>query len=406
MAVSAKLTRRAVFAILCAGLIVSLGVGVRHSFGLFLRPVTTDLGLSREVFGLAIAIQNLLWGFSQPFAGMIADKYGGFWLVLVSACLYAAGMILVTVSADPLALHLTLGVMVGLALSGTSFVAVFGSVARAVPPEKRTLALGLVTASGSFGMFAMVPTSQALIADFGWVWTLWILSAIVMMAPLVAVPLTLGQPRERIALGTQSLGEALAEASRHSGFWLLTTGFFVCGFQVTFIGTHLPAYLADQMIPGSVAATSLAFIGFFNVVGSYSAGILGSTYRKKYLLSGIYAARAVAILLFILIPTTPVTALAFAAAIGFLWLSTVPLTSGLVGQIFGPQYMSTLFGFVFMSHQLGSFFGAWLGGRFYDVTGSYDIVWMLAIAMGVGAAVLHWPIRDAAVPRGVPAPAQ
>lgn len=387
-------------ALLAGALIVSVTMGVRQTFGLFLAPVTSDLVLTREVFGFAIAIQNLLWGLAQPFAGMAADRFGSARIIVVGGALYLSGLLLAAGAESGAELYLSMGVLIGLGLSGTTFAVVLGAVGRLVPDDRRSMALGLVSAGGSFGQFALVPGAQYLIGQVGWINSLLGLACLAAIVPLAAAGLR-GRA-EAAADGTPeaaSLGAAIGEAGVHRGYWLLTTGFFVCGFQVTFIATHLPSYLTDQSIAPMIGAVSLALIGFFNIIGTYLCGYLGGKYRKKNLLSYLYIGRSVVTALFLILPHSNASVILFASAMGLLWLGTVPLTSGLVGQIFGVRYMSTLFGFVFFSHQLGSFLGAWLGGYFYDVTGSYDLVWMGSIVLGLVSALLHWPINDAPLDR-------
>ena len=389
---------RLVAAIVCGGLIVWLSVGTRQSFGLFLQPITGDLGWSREMFAFALALQNLMWGLAQPFAGMVADRYGSARVLVVGTAVYAAGLALMSGTSAAWHFHLGAGVLIGLALAATSFAVVLSAVGRLVAPERRGLAFGMVTAIGSFGQFAMVPTGQAFLAEYGWSTAFLLLAACALVIAPLARALTGRQPASEGAQ-SQGLREALAEAGRHAGFRYLTLGFFVCGFQVTFIAVHLPASLADSGIGTSVAAWALSLIGLFNVVGSLGCGVLGDRYSKKYLLSFLYFARAVAIVIFLSIPLGTVSVLVFASVMGLLWLGTVPLTSGLVAQMFGARHMGTLFGIVFLSHQLGSFLGVWLGGYLFDTTGSYAPVWWTAIVLGLVAAILHWPIDDRPVTR-------
>ena len=383
----------------CGAVIVTLAMGVRQSFGLFMRPIGSDLEVGRDVFGLAIAIQHLLFGLVQPFVGALADRHGAGRILAGGAILYAAGLALAAATGGALGLHLSFGVMVGLALAATTFVVVLGAVGRVVPPERRTLAFGLTTAGGSLGQFLVVPGAQALLTELGWRSALVVLAGIVSLVVALSIGLA-GKPRDTVDAGpAQSLSAALAEAGRHRGYWLLNGGFFVCGFHIAFIATHLPAYFTDNGLDANIGAMSLALVGLFNIFGSYLFGAWGDRWRKKYLLSGIYAARAALIAWFIAVPLSDATALTFAAGIGFLWLGTVPLTSGLVGQIFGVRYLSTLYGVVFLSHQVGSFFGAWAAGYAYDVMGNYDLAWSASIALGLLAAALHLPIRDSAVTR-------
>ena len=389
---------RLLAALACGGLVVWLSVGSRQSFGLFLQPITAELGWGREVFAFALALQSLMWGLAQPFAGMVADRYGSARVLVAGAAVYAAGLVLMSQTAAPWHFHLGAGVLIGLALAATSFAVVLAAVGRLVAPERRGLTFGVVTAIGSFGQFAMVPTGQAFLAAYGWPTAFLLLAVLALVIAPLAAALTGRQPA---AHGTQSQGlrEALAEASRHGGFCYLTLGFFVCGFQVTFIAVHLPASLADSGIDASVAAWALSLIGLFNVVGSLGCGILGDRFSKKYLLSLLYLVRAVTIAVFLWMPLGTVSVLLFASVMGLLWLGTVPLTSGLVAQIFGARHMGTLFGIVFLSHQLGSFLGVWLGGYLFDATGSYAPVWWTAVVLGLVAAILHWPIDDRPVAR-------
>jgi predicted MFS family arabinose efflux permease len=392
---SSSALRRGFWVLLCGALIVTLGMGVRQSLGVFLRPISMELEVGRQVFGLALAIQTLIFGLAQPFAGIAADRWGAGRVVALGAVVYAAGLALAGASSSATDLYVSLGLLVGLAMSGTTMVVVLGAVGRAVPEHLRSTAFGIVMAGGSFGQFAVVPGAQALLGALDWRWALLALAALVLAVALLA-PGVAGRPAARAG---QSLAQALREARGHSGYWLLNAGFFVCGFHVSFISTHLPAYLQDASLPVWVGAWSLAAIGLFNIFGSYLFGAWGDRYRKKWLLSGLYFARAVAITVFLALPPTPTTALAFAAVMGFLWLGTVPLTSGIVAQVFGTQHLSMLFGIVFLSHQVGGFFGAWLGGYAFDALGSYQSVWLVSIALGLIAAVLHLPIADRPAPR-------
>jgi MFS family permease len=392
------MSKAALTAIGAGSFIVALSFGIRSSFGLFLQPMSMDLGSGREMFALALAIQNLIWGVAQPFAGMIADRFGVARTVAAGGLLYALALYLMATAASAFDLHLSAGLLIGLALGGTSFGVVLAAVGRAVPAEARSMALGLTTAIGSFGQFVMPPIGQALITSYGWQTTLMLFALGSLL--MIAAAGGLRSPRAGVqAHDAQTLGGALGEASHHAGYLYLTAGFFVCGWHLAFISVHLPAYLADGGISASVAAWCLALVGLFNVLGSYAAGVLGGRFSKKYCLSFLYAARSVLILVFIMVPLSVTSALTFSAIMGLLWLSTVPLTSGLVAQIFGPRYMATLFGIVFLSHQVGSFLGVWLGGYLYDTYGSYDLIWWLSIALGLVAALLHWPIDERAVAR-------
>lgn len=395
--------RRPWIVIISAALIVTLAMGVRQSFGLFMPQMSMALDIGRETFGLAVAIQNLLFGLTQPFVGAIADRHGAGRVVFWGALIYVAGLILAAWTGSALGLHLSFGLLIGLAMAATTFVVVLGAVGRVVAPERRTLAFGIVTAGGSLGQFLVVPGAQMLLGELGYRLALVVMAGLVALVAVLALGVA-GRPEGQSEGPKQSLGAALREAAGHRGYWLLNAGFFVCGFQLVFIATHFPAYLTDHGLGLSVGAQSLALIGLFNIFGSYIFGLSGDYLRKKYVLSGIYAARGLVIILFLALPLTPASALVFASIMGFLWLGTVPLTSGLVGQIFGVRYLSTLYGIVFMSHQIGSFFGAWLGGLIYDRSGSYDSAWAAAIALGFVAALVHLPISDRAVARLEPAP--
>ncbi|MGH8750688.1 MAG: MFS transporter [Burkholderiales bacterium] len=383
----------------CGGMILALSLGIRHSFGLFLPPMTLEYGWGRETFAFAIALQNLVWGVTQPFSGAIADRYGAGRVLLVGAALYLLGLLLMALSHSGLQLNLSAGLLIGLGLSGTSFSVILGVINRNFPAEKRSMALGIAGAMGSFGQFIMLPYGQTLISNFGWLVSLFMLAATAaLMAPLAGV--LAGKPDTQAdGVAHQPISKALHEAATHKGFWLLCFGFFVCGFQVVFIGVHLPAYLIDQKFPLFTGTMALALIGLFNVFGSYLCGYLGGRYPKKYLLAGLYLLRSVAIVLFISLPLTTASVYIFASVMGLLWLGTVPLTNGMVAQIFGVKYISTLFGIVFLCHQLGSFLGVWLGGYLYDTTGSYRLVWIISIGLGVVAALANWPIDDRQVER-------
>jgi predicted MFS family arabinose efflux permease len=395
--------------LLAVGTVVCLmSVGLRSSFGLYLKPMTGDLGWGREVFSFGIALQNLMWGAFQPLAGMAADRWGTRRVVLVCGVLYALGIWIMAQASDPVSFTLGVGFINGMALAGTSFGVVLGAVGQSFPPEKRMIALGIASAGGSSGQLLLVPLGQALLSSFGWQDALLILAALALFMVPLAIPLP-GRSAASVpgaAQLEQSLAEAVREASAHGGYRLLLIGFFVCGFHVTFLGVHLPAYLVDKGIAPEWGAVSLAIIGLFNIVGTYSAGVLGQTRSKPYLLAGIYGLRSIVFVAFVLVPISPVTVVLFAGAIGLLWLSTVPLTSGLIAQIFGPRYMATLFGFVFFSHQLGSFVGVWLAGYLFDATGAYDAVWWAGVVLGVVALALHWPIDDRAVARLKPSAVQ
>lgn len=379
----------------CGAAIVTISMGLRQSFGLYMRPVELELGVSREAFGLAIAVQTLILGLAQPFVGALADRHGSGRVAAAGGVLYALSLALAAMAGSAVGLNLSLGFLAGFAMTGITFVVVLGAVGRAVPPERRGAAIGIATAGGSFGQFLLVPLTQGLIGSFGWRETMLIGALLSLLIVLLARGIA-GLPAGGAAstLRQQSLSEALREASRHPGYWLLNFGFFVCGFHVAFISTHLPAFLADQGLDPAVGARALALIGLFNILGSYVFGLSADKMRKKYVLSGLYFARSAVIVVFLAVPFTPLSATIFACAIGFLWLGTVPLTSGLVSQIFGVRYLATLFGIVFMSHQVGGFFGAWLAGRFFEDTGSYDLAWQVSIGLGLLAGLVNLPIRD------------
>jgi len=378
--------------------VLAISLGVRHAFGLFLAPMSRDNGWSREVFSLAMAVQNLVWGAVQPFAGRLSDRFGAGRSILAGSALYVAGLVLMAQAHAPSAL-VGSGVLVGLGLSGTSFPIVFGAIARSTPPARRSLAMGVAMSVGSLGQFVMLPGAVLSIESIGWAATLLAMAALgAAMAPLSAALL------ERPASGPPGeppvrLREALGEALRHRGFWLLSFGFFVCGFHVVFIATHLPAYLVDRGLGPRTGATVLALVGLFNVAGSYVSGLLGGRMRKPGILVAIYGLRAVVIAAFLALPLTETTAHAFGAAMGLLWLSTVPPTNGIVASVFGVRNLAMLGGIVFFFHQVGAFLGGWLGGRVYVATGSYDAVWWIAIALGVVAALLNVPIREEPVAR-------
>jgi MFS family permease len=379
-------------ALACASAILFLALGTRQGFGLFLQPMCSALGWGRETFSAAIALQNLLWGLAQPFAGAIADRFGAGRVLVVGGLCYAAGLVLMAYSSTGIELNLSTGLLVGIGLSACSFGVVLGVVGRRAPPARRTIALGIAGAGGSIGQFAMLPYSQTLIAQFGWFNALLALAA----SALLIVPLAAALAgRAAPARGAgQGIGVALREATSHKGFWLLTGSFFVCGFQTLFIMIHLPAYLVDRGATALEGMAALAAIGLANVVGSLLCGFLGDRYSKKHLLGLIYSLRAVAITAFVLAPLSVWSIAAFAIVMGMTWLGTVPLTNSLVAQIFGVQYLSTLFSIAWLGHQVGAFAGAWLGGYAFDATGSYMAVWIVAIGASVVAALACLPIDE------------
>jgi len=398
------LRRHALLLTLIGSLVISLAMGLRHGFGLFLEPMSSDLGWGREVFAFALALQNLLWGLAQPFTGALADRFGAARTVVAGGLLYALGLAFMGLSDSALGMSLSAGVLIGLGLSGTTFSVVLGAVGRAVAPEKRSLAMGIVSAAGSFGQFAMLPGTLGLLGWLGWSSALLAMGALAaLMVPLGAMLRDRPAPRQDSDI---SLGAALQEATGHRGFWLLCLGFFVCGFQVVFIGVHLPGYLFDNGLPVQVGSTVLALVGLFNIAGTYAAGWLGGRYSKARLLTWLYLIRGVVIAAFVFLPLSTASAYLFGIAIGLLWLSTVPLTNGIVAAVYGVRHLSMLGGIVFLFHQVGSFLGVWLGGYLYDLTGHYDLVWQIAILLSVMAAVLHWFISEAPLQRPLPAEAE
>ena len=379
--------------------ILGLAIGLRLSFGLFLQPMSQTLGWGRDTFAFAIALQNILWGLTQPLMGMLADKYGARTVVAMGGLGYCLGLYLMSQATSPFTLNLTTGLLIGVSLSATSFAVVLGVVGRAVSERNRSMALGLASAGGSVGQVLILPIGHALITAYGWVLALGGLAALAFLMVPLAAALGPSERQSRKELKEQLISHAVAEAGLHRGYWLLMAGFLVCGFHVTFIATHLPAYIVDSGLSPGLGATALALIGLFNIIGSSFWGILGGKYSKKYSLSSLYLARAVLIAALMYFPVSNVSVLVFASGMGFLWLGTVPLTSGLIGQIFGVRYLSTLFGIVFFSHQIGAFLGVWMGGYIFDLTGSYDIVWYVSGALGVLSALLHWPINEQPVAR-------
>jgi predicted MFS family arabinose efflux permease len=386
--------RRFLTALACGSIVIMLSMGFRQVFGLLLLPVTSDLATSRERFGLIIGLQNLLWGLIQPLAGFLADRFGAGRVVAIGGVLYVAGLGLGALSIGPGSFGLTVGVLVGLAQSGTAYAVVLGGIGRAAPPEKRSLALGIASTAGSIGMFTLVPLTQGLVSTVDWRWTLVVLAALAVFIPPLAIGLK--EPAAAVGSAAQPLHarDVLLVAVRHPGFWMLNAGFAACGFQLAFLATHLPSVLIDSGLTASTGAAALALIGFSNIVGTYVCGMLGDRYRKNRVLALLYVVRTALFVLFLSLPTSQASALLFAIAIGFIWTGTVPLTSGLVGDIFGSRHMGLLFGIVYVGHQLGAFAGAWAGGLSFDRTGSYALVWVAAILMGMLAALLHWPIRD------------
>jgi len=390
----------------CGAAIVTLSMGIRHGFGLWLLPITQEMGWTRQSFALAIAIQNLSWGLIGIFAGMVADRFGAFRVLIGGAALYGLGLAGMALSPTPTLFALTAGVLIGAAQAGTTYAVIYGVLGRQIAPEKRSWAMGVAAAAGSFGQFLMVPVEGWLIAGLGWQQALLVLS----MAVLLIVPLAFGL-REPGFQGVapvkreQTILQALGEAFRYPSFNLLMAGYFVCGFQVVFIGVHMPSYLKDHGLSPQVASYALALIGLFNVLGTYVAGTLGQRLPKRFILAFIYFARAAAITVFLIVPLSPLSVYVFSAVMGTLWLSTIPPTNATIAQIFGVQHLSMLGGFVFFSHQIGSFLGVWLGGYLYDATGNYDIVWYIAIGLGVFAGLVNLPVKESPIQRSAPQPA-
>jgi len=390
--------RTPVIVILAGALVVNFSMGIRHGMGLFLTPMTSEVQMSREAFSFAIAIQNICWGLSSPFLGMFADRYGAGRTIALTCVLYAIGLIGMELSTTPLMLALTGGAIIGIAQGGCTIAVVSGVVGRAVSPGQRQQALAISGALGACGQFYLTPLLQWVIGDFGWQASL--MCAAVLMLAVAPVSIALTEPgRTQAVAGGQSASAAVREALGERGFILLCMGYFVCGLQVVFIGVHLPSYLRDQGMSANTGVTALALIAIGNIVGTYWWGMQGARYPRRYLLSTIYLLRAVVILAFLAVPLSPASVYVFALVIGSLWLSTVPLTNGLVAHIFGVNYLSMLAGVVFLAHQVGSFLGAWMGGYLFDRTGSYTVAWLIAAAFGVFAALIHLPIREEPVKR-------
>ncbi|GJJ02644.1 MFS transporter [Duganella rhizosphaerae] len=386
--------------LLASGVVLTLAMGVRHGFGFWMQPISQANGWTRETYSLALALQNLLWGAFGPFAGMAADRFGTMRVVLVGAVSYMAGLVWMALVTQPALFVIGSGIFIGLGLACTAFGAVSGIIGRVAPMEKRSWAFGISGAASSFGQFLMMPVEQQLISAVGWQNAFYLLAGLVVLL-MIPMSFHLREPAVEHSGPQQSVREAMSEAVGNRSFLFLVAGYFVCGFQLVFIGVHMPAYLKDKGIasPG-VAVMALALIGLFNIFGSYYAGKLGGRFPKRYLLSSIYFTRAVVIGLFLLAPLTPYSVYVFAAAIGFIWLSTVPLTNGIIAGIFGVKHMSMLAGVVFFSHQVGSFIGVWLAGYLFAKLGSYDIVWGIAIGLSIMAGLINLPINERAIERG------
>ena len=389
-----------IYMLIGSAIILALSLGVRHGFGLYLVPMSDEFGWGHNVFSLAIAMQNLIWGAAQPFTGALADKYGSKIVVAVGGVVYTIGLLLMAVSSTGWLLNLSVGLILGLALSATSFSVLLSAVGRAAPPEKRSLAMGIASAAGSFGQFIMLPSTLLLLQNFGWSAALVVSAILIAMivplawmlkAPAFVVPNT---STNQVQL---SFKDILVIAKNHKPFWFLSLGFLVCGFQVVFIGIHLPGYLIDHGFNATTGTVFLALVGLFNIVGTYTAGWLGGKYSKPKLLMGLYGLRGIAIIAFLMLPLSTVTIYSFGVVMGLLWLSTVPLTNGIVANMFGIKYLSMLSGIVFFTHQVGSFFGGWLGGVNHDVTGNYDLIWLFSIILSVFGVLVHFFVDEKAV---------
>ena len=395
-----RFSKPLIYMLIGSAIILALSLGVRHGFGLYLVPMSDEFGWGHNVFSLAIAMQNLIWGAAQPFTGALADKYGSKIVVTVGGVLYTIGLLLMAVSSTGWLLNLSVGLILGLALSATSFSVLLSAVGRAAPPEKRSLAMGIASAAGSFGQFIMLPSTLLLLQNFGWSAALVVSAILIAMivplawmlkAPAFVVP---NASTNQVQL---SFKDILVIAKNHKPFWFLSLGFLVCGFQVVFIGIHLPGYLIDHGFNATTGTVFLALVGLFNIVGTYTAGWLGGKYSKPKLLMGLYGLRGIAIIAFLMLPLSTVTIYSFGVVMGLLWLSTVPLTNGIVANMFGIKYLSMLSGIVFFTHQVGSFFGGWLGGVNHDVTGNYDLIWLFSIILSVFGVLVHFFVDEKAV---------
>ena len=397
--------QKPIYVLIFATAVIVVAYGSRQSFGVFLRPITTDFGWGREGLSLAIATQALVYGIAAPFVGVLADKWGPIRVLILSGTLYFLGFVAMTQSTTESGFLFSIGFLIGLGASGCALPLLLSLIGRVASEKSRTFWFGIVTSGGTAGQFLIVPMSQGMISNWGWYDAALVLAALVVLVIPLSWALGRAAGDEFTKKDGETLGEVIQKARSHTGFWLLVTAFFVCGFQVQFINSHLPAYLADSPVGAMMGAIAISIIGLFNMFGTWISGWLGGRYRKKYLLSGIYFLRSMAFLVFISVPLSETSVVIFAATIGLLWLATVPLTSGIVVQIFGPRYLATLYGVVFLSHQLGSFTSVWLGGKLYDQTGSYDIIWWATIAAGLVASLMHLPINDKTLPRLAAQPA-
>ncbi len=395
---NAQFSKPLIYMLIGSAIILALSLGVRHAFGLYLVPMSHEFGWGHNVFSLAIAMQNLIWGAVQPITGAFADKYGSKIVVAVGGALYALGLLLMAVSSTGLLLNLSVGLILGLALSATSFPVLLSAVGRAAPPEKRSLAMGIASAAGSFGQFIMLPSTLLLLQSLGWSGAL-IVSAIliVLIVPLawmLKAPMYQNPNASSVSQPALGFKQVLVIAKNHKPFWFLALGFFVCGFQVVFIGIHLPSYLIDHGFNATTGTVFLALVGLFNIVGTYTAGWLGGRYSKPHLLMWLYGLRGISIIAFLILPLSIWTIYAFGIIMGLLWLSTVPLTNGIVANMFGIKYLTMLSGIVFFTHQVGSFFGGWLGGLNHDLTGNYNAIWIVSIALSAFAVLVHFWVDE------------
>jgi predicted MFS family arabinose efflux permease len=391
---------RTPFVILVLGtLILLFSLGARQTFGLFLKPISTDLGWGREVFSFAVAMQSLVWGIATPLVGVIADKWGPGRVVAVGGAIYTVGLYLMSEATSPFDASFSIGFLTGIGMASTMFPIVLSVVGRTTPPHRRNLYLGIASAGGSSGMFVMVPLSQYFIDASGWATAMLVVAAVTALIVPLAASVAIGPPTVEERRGGQSLGAAIREATSHSGFILVSTAYFVCGFQTLFISAHFPAMLQDLGLSATLGATALTVLGLFNMIGCFAWGAAGGRVRPKYLLAAIYAGRSAVMTVFILLPITDTSVVVFVCALGLVWLATVPLTTAVVAQIFGPAYVATLYGLSFLTHQLGSFLGIWLGGSLYDATGSYDVIWWICVALGLVSALMHFPVDDRPVAR-------
>ncbi|UIZ56685.1 MFS transporter [Acinetobacter sp. SCLZS86] len=394
----AQFSKPLIYMLIGSAIILALSLGVRHAFGLYLVPMSHEFGWGHNVFSLAIAMQNLIWGAVQPITGAFADKYGSKIVVAVGGALYTLGLLLMAVSSTGLLLNLSVGLILGLALSATSFPVLLSAVGRAAPPEKRSLAMGIASAAGSFGQFIMLPSTLLLLQSVGWSGAL-IVSAILIaliipLAWMLKAPMYQNPNASSVSQPALGFKQVLVIAKNHKPFWFLALGFFVCGFQVVFIGIHLPSYLIDHGFNATTGTVFLALVGLFNIVGTYTAGWLGGRYSKPHLLMWLYGLRGIAIITFLILPLSIWTIYAFGIIMGLLWLSTVPLTNGIVANMFGIKYLTMLSGVVFFTHQVGSFFGGWLGGLNHDLTGNYNAIWIVSIALSAFAVLVHFWVDE------------